>query len=270
MKIILLSITLCIQLAVFGQTVVPAQNITSDAGEFMSLTPVTNLGLNINTATTSATTFPYAPGQFFDDIGYVSWSGTTSGTLTFTFASPASISEIMIWNAYFDYELDHSIQNAQLVFKDDLGATITTENITPPIATAMDLLPYVATFTPVMGVKEIDIVVSALWGGTEISMRRVAFAGNTFSIEEEELPIAVTMDLLVYPNPTINSVTIPLSDITALNMIDLTGRMVETNLTVLGGSSQLSWNRVESGVYLIQVSTENGEYSSRIQVVSAL
>ena len=330
---------MCIQLVVFGQTVIPAQTITSDAGEFSALGPVTDLGLNIDAATTSATTFPYAPGtQFADDIGYVSASGTASGTLTFTFASPNSISEIMIWNSYFDFELDHSIQTAQLVFKNDMGATITTENISAPIATAVDLLPYVTTFTEVVGVKEIDIVVTALWGGNEISLRRIAFAGdectpssvdasvtqtnatlmanasglayqwidcdNNFDAIQGETGqnftasvngnYAVIVDngcvdtsacmvvdmigikeiqesfVTIFPNPATNSVTIPISGVTGAHMLDMTGRMVETNLTEMGETSQLTWNHIESGVYLIKVLTENGEFSSRVQVVSAL
>jgi hypothetical protein len=86
---------------------------------------------------------------------------------------------MLIWNSYSNFELDHSAREVQLVFRNAANTVISTTNLSLPEATESELTPYVANFPVVSGVKQVDLVVHTLWGGNEISMRRLAFAGST-------------------------------------------------------------------------------------------
>jgi len=145
MKQTLLTIFVCLQLVANAQIVIEADTIFSNAGDFDPIfAPAWVLGLNVNSATTSTTTFPYSPSVNFEpEIGYVSSYGISTGTITHVFASSESVSQVLIWNAYFDFELNHSVQDVQLVFRDEFGVEITTEDVTFPEATASNLEPIV-------------------------------------------------------------------------------------------------------------------------------
>ncbi len=267
MKQSLLTLFVCLQLMVNAQTVIEADTVFSDAGSFNdALAPAWMLGMDVNATTTSITTFPYAPGlNFAPDIGYVSANNVSTGTITHVFASSESISQVLIWNAYFDFELDHCVQNAQLVFRDESGAEIATEAVTFPISTAANLEPTVLDLpTEILGVKEVDLVVGDLWGGNEISIRRLAYAGNQLT---SIYSIPVAKEITVFPNPAINKVTIPVGTISSIEMMDVLGNKILTTFSSFAESTELSWNSVESGIYFIKILSEDKFYVSRIKVI---
>lgn len=268
MKTLLLTLFACTQLIVNAQTVVEAQTITTDAGAFSpSVAPVTTLGLNVTSATTNTTAFPYSPSSSFElEIGYVSDANVSTGTITHVFANPVSISQVWLWNAYFDFELDHSTQNAQLTFRDEFGLILGTESVTFQEANAANLLPEVIDLsTEILGVKEIDFEVITLWGGNEISMRRLAYAGNGINVGINEIAANVVM---VYPNPAVNSITIPVANVSKVEMIDIMGRKMETKLSSLVDYAIVSWEGIEDGVYYLTVASSSGYYTSRVEVTS--
>ncbi len=270
MKNLLLFILLCFQVSVNAQTVIEAQNITSDAGIFNSNAPVTNLGLDVNAQTTSATEFPFAPGSgIATGIGYISSLGVNSGTITHTFANATSVSQVLLWNAYFSFELNHSSNEVLLTFRNEMGSVIATENVTFLQATSDNLLPEVIDLsTEITGVKEIDFQIINLHGGNDISLRRLAYAGNGLINVSTNDPIKADYTTIVSPNPATNSVNIPLANISKVSMIDITGRLVNTNLTSFTDHAQLSWNAIEPGVYYLNIFADEGHYSSRIVVLS--
>lgn len=269
MKSLLLSIFVCSALGVNSQTVIEAQSVTSSVGAFnLSLAPASTLGLNVDATTTSATSFLFAPGSsFVADIGYVSESGVGAGIITHTFANATSVSQVLVWNAYFDFELDHSSQDVMLTFKDALGAVITTEAVSFLEATAGNTLPEVITLaTEIMGVKEIDFEVLTLWGGNEISMRRVGYAGSGISVSIDEIVISA-INTPVYPNPASNGVTIPVEGVYEVVMTNVAGESVNVCLTSSFKNAKLSWENVAPGYYHLNIFSSKGQFKSKVVVL---
>lgn len=269
-KFVMVSLMMCIHSLMTAQTVVVPQTVTASVNPFNSnSTKVTNLNLNITTATTSATTFPYSPSSNFSTgIGFVSQLGVSTGTITYTFANPVSISQMMIWNGYFTFELNHCAKDVQLVFRDASNVILNTTNLQLPQATSGNLAPHVANLSSeVLGVKQVDIVVNSLWGGNEISIRRIAFAGTgqTVGIEESNNQITI---IPAYPNPAVDQLTIPGHKIQSVQMVDAAGRPVAVEITYFADRAELQWQGVASGVYLVQVSSAEGQYSTRVFVAS--
>lgn len=250
-----------------AQTIVVPQSITANVTPFSSSsTPLSNLTLNVTSSVNSNTTFPYSPSSNFSTgVGFVSSLGKDTGTITYTFSNLVSISQMMIWNGYFNFELNHCSKNVDLIFRNNTGAVISTSNLTLPLATSSNLKPYVANLTSeVVGVKSVDIKVKTLWGGNELSIRRIAFAGNgqTAGLAENNPDHAIQ----VFPNPAKNDLTIFEHDIQTVRMFDLNGKNIAIELVNLDGHSKISWEAITSGVYNLQIVSSGGSFFSKILV----
>ncbi len=257
----------CIPTAVFAQTTLVPLSVTASVAPFNSnVGTIENLTLGITPATSASTAFPYAPGnQFVAGIGFVALYGTAMGTITYTFVDPVSISGMLVWNAYFDFELDHSIRDAQLIFRDEDNAVIVTYMLTMPQASTAITTGHAADLpAEVQGVKQVDIVINTLWGGNDISLRRIAFvsAGKNVGIGGYDLPEQVT----AYPNPAVDRLTIPVEGITAVRMTDATGRVVPVQVDHFRDRVELHWSQLTPGVYHLLINAENGTMVSRVLV----
>lgn len=253
-------------LSTSAQTILTPSSITASVDPFnQSVTMVSNLNLNITTSVNSSTTFPYSPSSNFSNgIGFVSDLGEGTGTITYTFSSLVAISRMMIWNGYFNFELDHCAKNVQLVFKDISGSVINSVNLSLPQATSSVLTPHVEDFPAVSAVKSVDIVINTLWGGNEISLRRIAFAGGQHtsgiaSIEDQNT-------ISVFPNPSLDRVTVSVSDIQSASMVDINGKSVDIELSSIGDHTEIRWDRIASGLYYLQINTPDQHYFSRVSV----
>lgn len=249
-----------------AQTVIVPQTVTTTVNPYYPNSgPVTNLTLDITSSVTSNTTFPYCPGgTFTTGIGFVAAHNTDTGIVTYTYANPVSISQLLVWNAYFDFELDHSIKSVDLVFRNNSGNIITTVPLTIPEAVAGDLKPSVSVLpSEVLGVKSVDIQIHSLWGGNDFSLRRIAFAGTG---QTAGLTGNDQNKTELYPNPATNNLTISEKHIQQVEMVDLNGRKVAVELIKQAESSTISWEHIASGIYQLQITTDKGTFVSKVAV----
>jgi hypothetical protein len=249
-----------------AQTVIVPQSVTASLDPFSSVTAASNMTLNITAATTASTTFPYSPSSNFSTgIGYVSDYGEDVGSITYVFSNPVSISRMLIWNAYFDFELDHSLRNVQLVFRNAANGVIATNNLSLPMATENNLTAHVANLpSEVIGVKRVEINVSTLWGGNELSVRRIAFAGNGLTTGMEEA--SITESPLVFPLPATDIVTVMLPGIRSLVLLDGLGREVPAEVNFLADRADVSVEGLPAGLYHAVGTTSRGRFSAKVVV----
>ncbi len=249
-----------------AQTTITPQSVTCTLNAFGSVPAVGNLIAGIGPATTASTTFPYAPGSGFSDgIGFVSQYGQWQGSITYTFASATSVSRMLLWNAYFNFELDHSTRNAQLTFYNSANQVISSEAVSFPQASASVLTPQVANLAQeVLGVKKVVVTVQSLWGGNEISLRRMAFAGNgiTTGVEEE----GVSERLLPYPQPALDQLTIPATDARACVVTDLSGKPMAVPVALRRDQVLLDCSMLPNGAYLARMTGPLGQRTQRFVV----
>lgn len=252
-----------------AQTVVVPQSITATVEPFSSVTAVSNLMLNVTAATGVNTTFPYCPfSSISSGIGFISDLGEDTGSITYTFTEPVSISRMMIWNAYFDFELDHSLRNVQLVFKNASNVTLATNTLNLPIANANVLTPYVADLPEeVIGVKTVRINVNTLWGGNELSVRRLAFAGNGLTTGMAD-GLAVEVPA-VYPVPATERVTLALPGIRTVLLMDGLGRTVPVDATLHADRAELDVAGLPTGIYPVLITTDAGTARAKVIVERA-
>ncbi|MFT5779704.1 MAG: SepF-like predicted cell division protein (DUF552 family) [Crocinitomicaceae bacterium] len=121
-------------------------------------------------------------------IGYIGLEGTA--TITHTFAAPTSVSHVLLWNSYYQYEsfMERSVKDVELIFRDELNNVITSENVSFVKPTLTDLTPEVINLSAeVLNVKKVDFVINTLWAGTSIHLRRLAYAGNGLVADIGEL-----------------------------------------------------------------------------------
>jgi len=267
MKKLILALTVLSSFYMNAQTVIPALSITSSEGNFNGSVSPANLGLGVDESTTSSTTFPYASG-WESGVGYITPLNVQTGTITHTFEAATSVSQVLIWNAYFTGELDHSSKDVVVTFKDESGTVITTENVSFSEASDSDILPEVVNFSSeIFDVKSIEFEVLTLWGGNEISLRRLAYAGSGFYTSNDKLS-TLPQSISVYPNPAVSSVIIPMENVIAVEMIDQMGRRVSTTLSSYDGYAKLSWEGIESGVYFLNISSPSRRHTVTVKVVS--
>ncbi|MBL7952170.1 MAG: T9SS type A sorting domain-containing protein [Flavobacteriales bacterium] len=255
---ILLSLAVLFTHATKAQTTLIAQSATANVDAFIpSVTMASNLKLNITTATTENTTFPFCPwSSFSDGIGFVSDLGEDTGTITYTFAQPVSISQMMVWNGYFDFELDHCMRNVLLRFRDEANAIISTHSATLPEATENDLTAHVTELPEeVLGVKKVEIVVQTLWGGNELSIRRIAFAGNGLTAG---LADATDKQLAIFPVPAREQVTVSVLRPRNVSVHDANGREVVASVQLFADRAVLAVDGWPTGVYHARVLSADG------------
>lgn len=243
---------------VAAQTTIAPLSVTSSLGSFGSTPNVNNLIGNITPATTANTTFPFAPGSNFSSgIGYVSSHGQWQGSITYTFVNPTSVSRMLLWNAYFTFELNHSLKDAQLVFYNNANQVIGTENVSFPQAVASVLTPQVVDLSAeVLGVKKVEVTVLALWGGNEISLRRMAFAGNGISLGIAGLEPAPAV--LAYPSPAVDRVSIPVAAARSVQVVDAWGRAVMHDQQLRQDQVVIGWHGLRAGRYQARITTAEG------------
>lgn len=250
-----------------AQTTIAPLSVTSTLNSFGSTPHVDNLIANISPATTTSTTFPFSPSSNFSQgIGYVSALGQWQGSITYTFVNSTSVSRMLLWNAYFTFELNHSLRDAQLVFYNAMDQVISTTNVSFPQAVSSVLTPQVVDLpTEVLGVKKVVVTVQSLWGGNEISLRRMAFAGTGQQVSVEELD-QQAVAVRAYPNPSTDHSTLDLQDVLAVEVLDAAGRMVHVDARIERERVVLHWAGAERGLYTVLLQTRNGRRSARVVV----
>lgn len=248
-----------------AQTTIAPLSVTSSLNSFGSTPNVENLIAGISPSTTSSTTFPYSPStNFSTGIGFVSSLGQWQGSITYTFVNTTSVSRMLLWNAYFNFELDHSLRDAQLVFYNSANQVILTETVSFPEAVASVLTPQVVDIgQEVLGVKRVVVNVQSLWGGNEISLRRMAFAGSGQQVGIDDPD---TVPMRAYPNPVADRSTIELRDVLAVEVLDASGRTVSVDSRIQGDRVELDWMHCESGMYNVLLHTEAGRRNVRVVV----
>jgi hypothetical protein len=237
---------------VVGQTTIPPQSVTCTLDPFSSVCAVGNLITGIGVGTTTSTTFPFsASSNFTTGTGFVSDFGDWEGSITYTFVNATSVSRMMLWNAYFNFELDHSLRNALLTFYNSSNQVISTANVTFPQAVSGVLTPQVVNLAnEVVGVKRVMITVQTLWGGNEISLRRIAFAGNG----------------LATANPARDHYTIPAASVEAVELVDVLGRPVDMQARIGSEQVVLQWSGLAPGQYHVLLHSAAGVAVSRVVV----
>jgi hypothetical protein len=164
---------------------------------------------------------------------------------------------MMIWNGYFDFELDHCSKNVVLEFRNAANAVISSYPTQLPIATENDLTADVVDLpAEVLGVRSVIVRVNTLWGGNEISLRRIAFAGHGLSTGLAELS---DMDVMpAYPQPAFDRVTLPLAGIRSVVVLDDLGRVVRAEVHISSDRAEVSCAGVTAGLYHALVTTAEG------------
>ena len=265
--------SLCIT-ALSAGTVATAQlttrvpsSVTTTVGEFNATAAVPNLILGITALTDSNTTFPFETTSAFTSpgIGYISQFGMATGTLTFTFPQPVSISHLYVWNAYFTIELDHSINQVDMTFLDNGGNVIANSTLTVPIGAIGDLTAHAIDNTFVVsGVSTVAMNVQTLHGGNEISLRRIAFAGAGEASGVEDAAAQLTAP--AFPCPAIRAVTIPVHAAQHVTVFDASGRPVNVEAIFAEDHLLLTWQRLAAGTYTARIQTRIGRVSTMIVV----
>ncbi len=254
-------------MAGLAQTTIAPLSVTSSLNSFGSTPNVGNLIGNITPATTPGTTFPFAPGSNFSSgIGFVSAHGQWQGSITYTFASPTSVSRMLLWNAYFTFELDHSLKHAQLVFYNSADQVIGNENVSFPQAANTVLTPQVVDLSEeVLDVKKVVVNVLELWGGNEISLRRMAFAGN--GLQSGIGDVMRSTLLPAYPVPAVDHATITVEAPRTMRLLDASGRQVVHGHQFFHDRVELRWIGVPAGIYYAHITTATGIVVSRLVIV---
>lgn len=249
-----------------AQTTITPQSVTSTLNSFGSTPNVDNLIGNITPATTSSTTFPFAPGSNFSSgIGYVSAHGQWQGSITYTFVTPTSVSRMLLWNAYFTFELNHSLKRAQLVFQNSAGQVVGTETVNFPQAVNSVLTPQVVDLAQeVLDVKRVVVNVQELWGGNEISLRRMAFAGNGLQSGIDEAVHSLLLP--IYPVPAVDHATIMVDTPRAMLLVDAHGRQVPHDHQFFHDRVEVRWKGLPPGVYHARITTASGASVARLVV----
>ena len=252
---------------VVGQTTIAPQSVTCTLDAFSPTCAVDNLIEEIGPGTSTSTAFSFSPwSNFSTGIGFVSDYGQWEGSITYTFVNSTSVSRMMVWNAYFNFELDHSLRNALLTFYNSSDQVITTANVTFPQAVSDVLTPQVVNLaTEVLGVKRVMITVGSLWGGNEISLRRMAFAGNGLvtGIDEDG---SMTTLVSGSPNPARDNYTISVVGARSVGVFDAIGRSVALEAQIDQEQVVLRWDHLAPGTYHVIIHTATGQAVSRVLV----
>ena len=119
-------------------------------------------------------------------------------------------------------------------------------------------IQYLTTDTP----DSLSIIVASIGGdGAAVSVDNFAFSTTGIGVNNIQL---TEKSITMFPNPSSNQTLLDLSAIedqfaqgVKIEVIDLTGRIVETHLTVRNRFFQLNTSNLESGKYLVRISNSN-------------
>lgn len=254
-----------VQLAAQPYAVVPS-SVTTDVGQVAALTGIENISLGITALTDSNATFPYnAAGlPFQPGLGYIALYDDSIGTLTFHYQAPATITHLFVWNAYSTDEFDHSFRHASISFYDQSNALITTREVTAPIATLEDETASAIDLAgPITGVTRITVFISSLYGGNDISIRRLAFAGSTTSGIPS--PSAVHR-VNAYPCPTAERAWLAVRDVRNVRLVAADGRIVPVVVLRSTQGTELVLNDAAPGLYTVWCECPAGTCTARLEI----
>jgi hypothetical protein len=241
-----------------AQTIVLADSVTTDIGLFNAAAFVGNIITDYTVDSDETTTYPFETSGSFTTpgIGYISSSNISIGVLTFYFDTPVEISGMYVWNAYFSFELDHSINDVDAVFYDGNDAEIETQNVVVPIADNLIETPSTTDFTTVSGVSKIELHVNSLHGGNEISLRRIAFIGSQIITGINNINLN---NASIYPNPATTQVAVTADNLqnTTITVLNALGQEVNVSATSNGAQYILDVSELCKGSYLIRL--QNGD-----------
>ena len=252
-----------------GQTTLVPSSVTSSVEPFYnsSSLPPSNLTLGISASTTSSTSFQYSPSSnFTTGTGYISQYTESTAIITFQFPTAVSVSRMMVWNAYFSFELDHSAKNVVIELRNASNTILLSHNAQLPQATENNLAAQVVNLPQeVLGVRSIRLHVNTLWGGNEVSLRRVAFAGNGLSVGLEDAS-SNAAERAAYPTPALDHVTIPTAHATRVELLDATGRIVPVQVDYRSDAVVLRWGTLPEGTYFARLYNREGVSTRRVLV----
>lgn len=261
--------TLSFGRAAVGQTTLVPSSVSSSVPAFgnSSTLAVSNLSLGINANTTQNSTFPYSPStNFTTGTGYISSYTVGTAILTFQFPTAVSVSRMMVWNAYFNFELDHSAKNVVIELRNASNTILLSHNAQLPQATASNLSAAVVNLPEeVLGVRSIRVHINTLWGGNEVSLRRIAFAGNGLSVGLEDAS-AEAAERAAYPMPAFDHVVIPTANATRAELLDATGRTVPVDVEYRSDAVTLRWGSLPKGAYFVRLYGREGMRTRRVLV----
>ncbi|MEZ4739704.1 MAG: T9SS type A sorting domain-containing protein [Flavobacteriales bacterium] len=264
----LLVVALLSQGAIAQTTLVPS-SVTSSVEPFYNSSALSpsNLTLGITASTTQNSTFPYSPSSgFTTGTGYISQFGTGTAVLTFQFPTAVSVSRMMVWNAYFNFELDHSAKNVVIELRNASNTVLLSHNAQLPQATASNLSAAVVNLPQeVLGVRSIRVSINTLWGGNEVSLRRVAFAGNGLSVGLADAS-SDAAERAAYPVPAFDHVVIPTANATRAELLDATGRIVPVDAEYRSDAVTLRWGTLPRGAYFVRLYGREGTNTRRVLV----
>ena len=236
------------RIAAQTHAVVPS-SVTTDVGQAAALTGIENISLGITTLTDSNATFPYnAQGlPFQPGLGYIALYDDSIGTLTFHYPAPVSVTHLFVWNAYSTDEFDHSFRHATISCYDQSNALIATREVTAPIATLEDETASAIDLDgPIAGVTRIQVFISSLYGGNDISIRRLAFAGSL--VDGIADPPTVRW-VQAYPCPANDGVRLPVKDARNVRLVATDGRIIPILTVRSEQATELLLTNVPSGLY---------------------
>jgi Secretion system C-terminal sorting domain len=74
---------------------------------------------------------------------------------------------------------------------------------------------------------------------------------------------SIVGNIKIYPNPTTGIFTISIKEDASVKMYDMFGKLIYTSKTNIG-ESKIDISNYPSGIYLLQVETENGSVTKKI------
>lgn len=228
--------------------VVPS-SVSTDVGQAAALTGIENISLGITALTDSNVTFPYnAQGlPFQPGLGYIALYDDSIGTLTFHYAAPVIVTHLFVWNAYSTDEFDHSFRTANISFYDQTNTLIATREVTALIATLDDeTASAIELGGPIEGVVRITVFISSLYGGNDISIRRLAFAGSLADGIPEQNTVGWVGS---YPCPAGDRTWLPARSVRDMRLMATDGRVIPILAVCAGEGTDLELTNVPSGLY---------------------
>jgi hypothetical protein len=236
----------------------PPTGVTTTAGEFNLVTPVTNLIYDITPDVRSTTPFVYETTSQFNtyEVGYIAQWNMFTGTISFDMPAPVTVERVYLWNAYFTIEADHSVQDVVFHFYDQNNTLLSSVAHSWPMANiAIQTGDSLILPDEIDNVMRVDVEVQTLHGGNDISLRRIAFAGPTFITGLDEVH---TVPVQAFPNPARDRVTLMVRDVREVVVRDAAGRAVHAPLTRAADRVELDVAHLAPGRYHVRVATEAG------------
>ena len=193
-------------------------------------------------------------------------NGTTYGTFLISFGETTGTNLILDANTWYTVGCSYNTTTGEFLWKTSptaaaagLGAAYWVPNLAPTdvfiqqvvVSANLTAVPVVPANTVVSNITFDNYVVRAAATGTLLS--------------NEDFVNVDTKAISVYPNPASDVLNINASNssINAIQIVDLNGRQVYTKSFNNVSDAQINVNELSAGMYLINISTENGSTTQK-------